>query len=93
MTLRDYMIEAEGETSSLWDASSGREIVGEAGEPDDPADYEVLASHRGGGYGWAAVCGPSGAIDVYGPDSGELRRDVICDPERLAVWVDENFPG
>jgi hypothetical protein len=61
--------------------------------PDDPRDYEVLGTYRTGGHAWHAVRGPSGQIDVHGPEDGNLHRDVLTDANELAAWVEENYPS
>jgi hypothetical protein len=70
----------------LIDAPSGTVV------PDDPRDYEVLGTYRAGGHEWHAVRGPSGQIDVCGPEDGDLHRDVLTDADELAAWVEENYP-
>jgi hypothetical protein len=77
------------ETCALYDAHSGAPLV----PADDPADYEVLKELDAGDPTFAAVRGPSGQLDVYGPHPGMLHRDALNDPDDLAAWVEANYPG
>jgi len=71
----------------LIDAPTGRVV------PDRLSEYIVLGEFHAGEYVFRAVRGPSGQIDVEGPESGSLNRDVLVDASELTEWVEANYPG
>lgn len=73
-------------TDFLHDAPTGQLI------PDDPADYEVLHEVVAGGYTFRLVRGPSGQVDVEGPEAGHLNRDQAIGPDELKGWIEANYP-
>lgn len=88
MTLTDLIVPPH----ALYDAYSGQPI------DDDPAEYEILARYiTKDGYLFCAVRGPSGNIDVHGPDNGQLHRDVLRDAgpkpltDNLVAFIQANY--